>query len=160
MQMKKLEDSLGVQLFEQVGRRIYPTFNGRVFLVTCQEIFNCVTQFDEQVATQIELVGGSLTFAGVTTTEYFVPALLGVFKKLYPEVNFSLSILERENLFHRLKDNLDDLYLIDQVPIYIEVESVPFIENPVVVVASSDHHLSKRKNIPLKDLEQENILLR
>jgi DNA-binding transcriptional LysR family regulator len=160
MQMKTLEDSLNVQLFEQVGRRIHLTYEGRAFLKTCHDIFNCVTQFDEQIATQREQVSGSLTFAGVTTTEYFVPALFGVFKNLYPEVNFSLSILERENLFQRLKDNLDDLYLIDQVPINIEVESVPFIENPVVVVASSDHYLARRKTIPLEKLDQENFLLR
>ena len=75
-----------------------------------------MTEFDEKVTNRLEPVGGALTFAGVTTTEYFVPVLLGVFKKLYPEVNFSLSILEREILFLRLQDNLDGWSLIDQVP--------------------------------------------
>jgi len=160
MQMKKLEESLNTRLFEQIGRRVFLTYEGRVFLKTCYEIFACVTQFDEQITNRIESVGGALTFAGVTTTEYFVPVLLGVFKKLYPEVNFSLSILERENLFRRLQDNLDDLYLIDQVPTNIEVETIPFIKNPLVIVASSDHRLSRRKNIPLKELKNENFLLR
>ena len=160
MQMKKLEESLNTRLFEQVGRRIHLTFEGRAFLKTCHEIFACVTDFDEQVSNRIESVGGALTFAGVTTTEYFVPVLLGVFKKLYPEVNFSLSILERENLFRRLQDNLDDLYLIDQVPTNIEVESIPFIKNPLVIVASSDHQLAQHKNIPLEQLGKEQFLLR
>jgi DNA-binding transcriptional LysR family regulator len=139
---------------------IHLTFEGRAFLKTCHEIFACVTQFDEQVTDQIKSVGGALTFAGVTTTEYFAPVLLGVFKKLYSEVNFSLSILERENLFRRLQDNLDDLYLIDQVPTNIEVESIPFINNPLVIVASSDHQLIQHKNIPLAQLENEQFLLR
>jgi LysR family transcriptional regulator, low CO2-responsive transcriptional regulator len=160
MQMKKLEESLNTRLFEQVGRRIHLTFEGRAFLKTCHEIFACVTEFDEQVTNRIESVGGALTFAGVTTTEYFVPVLLGVFKKLYPEVNFSLSILERENLFRRLQDNLDDLYLIDQVPTTIEVESIPFIKNPLVIVASADHPLAEHKNIPMEELEKETFLLR
>jgi DNA-binding transcriptional LysR family regulator len=160
MQMKKLEESLNTRLFEQVGRRIYLTYEGRAFLKTCHEIFACVTQFDEQVTNRIESIGGALTFAGVTTTEYFVPVLLGVFKKLYPQVSFSLSILERENLFRRLQANLDDLYLIDQVPTNIEVETIPFIKNPLVIVASSDHRLVKHKHIPLEELKNESFLLR
>ena len=143
-----------------MGRRIHLTFEGRAFLKTCHKIFACVTQFDEKVTNRIETVAGSLTFSGVTTTEYFAPVLLGVFKKLYPEINFSLNILERENLFHRLQANLDDLYLIDQLPTNIEIETIPFIKNPLVVVASSDHPLAQRKQIPMEELKDEIFLLR
>jgi len=160
MQMKKLEDSLNTRLFEQVGRRNFLTVEGHEFLKTCHEIFTCITHFDEHVITRIETVVGSLTFAGVTTTEYFLPVLLGVFKRLYPEVNFSLSILERENLFSRLQDNLDDLYLIDQVPTNIEVEAIPFIKNPLVIVASSEHHLATQTQIPIEKIKDEKFLLR
>jgi len=160
MQMKKLEESLNTRLFEQVGRRNFLTSEGREFLKTCHEIFNCITHFDEQVTSRIETVSGSLTFAGVTTTEYFLPVLLAAFKRLCPEVNFSLSILERENLFYRLRDNLDDIYLIDQVPTNIEVEAIPFIKNPLVVVASSDCHLAFQKQVSIEKLKDEKFLLR
>jgi hypothetical protein len=60
-----------------------------------------------------------------------VRVLLRVFKKLYPEVDFSLNILDRENLFRRLQDNLDNLYLTDQVPANIEVESIPCERAPI-----------------------------
>jgi len=160
MQMKKLEEYLNTRLFEQVGRQIHLTYEGRAFLKTCHEIFASVLKFDEHISNRIEMVSGQLTFAGVTTTEYFVPVLLGVFKKLYPQVNFSLSIVDRENLFRRLKDNLDDLYLIDQVPEDIEVEIIPFIKNPLVIVASSDHPLTRRKNLSMEVLKTETFLLR
>ncbi len=161
MQMKKLEEYLNTRLFEQVGRQIHLTYEGHAFLKTCHEIFVSVTKFDELISNRIEVVGGQLTFAGVTTTEYFVPVLLGVFKKLYPQVNFSFSIVDRENLFRRLKDNLDDLYLIDQVPEDIEVEVIPFIKNPLVVVASSDHPLAqRRKYLSVDELKTETFLLR
>lgn len=160
MQMKKLEECLNTRLFEQVGRQIHLTYEGRAFLKTCRDIFGCVTNFDEHIANRIETVSGPLKFAGVTTTEYFVPVLLGVFKKLYPQVNFSLSILDRENLFRRLQENLDDLYLIDQVPKNIEVEAIPFIKNPLVIVASSDHPLARRKHLSMESLQKETFLLR
>jgi DNA-binding transcriptional LysR family regulator len=160
MQMKKMEESLNTRLFEQVGRQIHLTYEGRAFLKTCRDIFACVEQFDELISNRIEMISGPLTFAGVTTTEYFIPVLIGVFKKLYPEVNLSLSIVDRENLFRRLHDNLDNLYLIDQVPQDIEVEVIPFIENPVVIVASSDHPLAHRKRLTMDDFKTETFLLR
>ncbi len=160
MQMKKLEEALNTRLFEQVGRRIHLTYEGRAFLKSCREIFACVVEFEELVSNRIETVGGALTFAGVTTTEYFVPVLLAVFKQLYPDVNFALSILDRENLFRRLQGNLDDLYLIDQVPKNIEVETIPFIKNPLVIVASADHPLARRKNLTMEALKNEPFLLR
>lgn len=160
MQMKKLEEALNTRLFEQVGRHVHLTYEGREFLVTCREIFSSVQRFEKNIENRIDAVGGPLTFAGVTTTEYFAPVLLGAFKKFYPQVSFSLSILERENLFQRLRDNLDDLYLIDQVPKNIEVESIPFIKNPLVVVASPEHPLARRKNLAMDVLLNETFLLR
>lgn len=160
MQMKKLEEALNTRLFEQVGRHVHLTYEGREFLGTCREIFSSVQRFEKNIENRIDAIGGPLTFAGVTTTEYFAPVLLGAFKKFYPQVSFSLSILERENLFQRLRDNLDDLYLIDQVPKNIEVESIPFIKNPLVVVASPEHPLARRKNIAMDVLLNETFLLR
>jgi DNA-binding transcriptional LysR family regulator len=160
MQMKKLEECLNTRLFEQVGRQVHFTYEGRASLKTCREIFACVTQFDEHISDRIETVSGPLTFAGVTTTEYFAPVLLGVFKKLYPQVNFSLSILDRENLFRRLQDNLDGLYLIDQLPKNIGVETIPFIKNPLVIVASPVRPLAGRKTLAMNALKTEMFLLR
>lgn len=160
MQMKKLEEALDTRLFEQVGRRIHLTYEGRAFLKTCRDMFACVTDFAEHLSTRIETVSGALTFAGVTTTEYFAPLLLGAFHKLHPQVSFSLSILDRENMFRRLSNNLDDLYLIDQVPSHMQVETIPFIKNPLVVVASPDHRLARRKVLSMDVLTKETFLLR
>jgi DNA-binding transcriptional LysR family regulator len=160
MQMKKLEECLNTRLFEQVGRQVHLTYEGREFLKTCREIFACVTRFDEHISNRIDTVSGPLTLAGATTTEYFVPVLLGVFKKLYPQVTFSLSIVDRENLSRRLQDNLDDLCLIDQVPSDIEVNVIPFIKNPLVIVASSDHPLARREDLSMDAIKTETFLLR
>lgn len=160
MQMKKLEEALNTRLFEQVGRHIHLTYEGRAFLATCSEIFTSVRHFEALVSDRIETVSGALTFAGVTTTEYFAPVLLAVFTRLYPQVKISLNILDRESIFQRLQSNLDDLYFIDQVPTTFEVEAIPFIKNPLVIVASADHPLAHRRNVAMEIVKKENFLLR
>ncbi len=159
-QMAKLEDAVGTPLFEQIGRRMHLTASGNRLLETCQELFRILAQFETQVVNEQGLAGGTLTFAGVTTTEYFAPVLLGVFRKLHPEIRVSLSVADRETLLYRLRNNLDDLYLIDQLPADIELITIPFIENPLVVVASPDHRLVRRRRIDFKELRDEDFLLR
>lgn len=160
MQMKKLEEASGMLLFEQVGRRVHLTVAGRTLLATCEELFAAVERLESNLALNQGVIGGTLTFAGVTTTEYFAPLLLAAFQQHYPEVSVSLSILDRENLLRRLRDNLDDLYLLDQPPEDIEVSMVPFIENPLVMVAPPWHPLTRRRHIPIEDLREEKFLLR
>lgn len=159
-QMKKLEDAVGAPLFEQIGRQIHLTACGHQLLSTCDELFRTVAKFETYVAGEQGIAGGTLTFAGVTTTEYFSPVLLGVFGKRYPEVSVSLSIVDRGTLLYRLRNNRDDLYLIDQLPDDIELATIPFIENPLVVVASPGHRLARRKRIKIQELQNENFLLR
>ena len=160
MQMKKLEEALKTPLFEQVGRRVHLTVTGRTLLGACDALFATVERLESSLATDHGVIGGTLTFAGVTTTEYFAPLLLAAFQRHYPEVSISLNISDRENLLRRLRDNRDDLYLLDQPPADIEVSLVPFIENPLVMVAPPWHPLTRRRHIPIEDLREEKFLLR
>lgn len=159
-QMAKLEDAVGMPLFEQIGRRMHLTACGNRLLETCAELFRILAQFETRIVAEQGLSGGTLTFAGVTTTEYFAPVLLGIFRKLNPEIRVSLSVTDRETLLYRLRNNLDDLYLIDQLPADIELATIPFIENPLVIVASPDHRLARRRRIDFKELQNEDFLLR
>lgn len=158
--MKNLEDAIGTPLFEQIGRRIHLTACGQQLVHTCEELFVILSKFETYVADQQGISGGTLTFAGVTTTEYFAPILLGTFGKRYPEVIISLNIVDRGTLLYRLKNNRDDLYLIDQIPDDVEVATIPFIENPLVVVANPNHRLTRKKKINIRELESEPFLLR
>lgn len=159
-QMKKLEDAIGTPLFEQVGRRMHLTDCGHQLSNACEDLFKTLEQFETYVAGRQGIAGGTLTFAGVTTTEYFAPVLLGVFGSRYPEVNVSLSIVDRGTLLYRMQNNRDDLYLIDQLPDDIELVTIPFLENPLVVVSNPTHRLAHRKKIDIRELQDENFLLR
>ena len=160
MLMKKLEDAVGTPLFEQIGRRMHLTHTGEELLKTCAKLFSHLQRFENYLANEKDIVGGTLNFAGVTTTEYFAPLLLKEFQAHYPEVMVSMNILDRESMLHRLSNNRDDFYIIDLLPEDIEVATIPFIENPLVVVASRDHHLANQKLIGLDQLERETFLLR
>jgi LysR family transcriptional regulator, low CO2-responsive transcriptional regulator len=160
IQMKQLTKAVGLPLFEQVGKRLYLTEAGRELLSTCQDIFERLDQFEMTVSDLQGLQKGQLRLSVITTAKYVIPRLLGPFCKEYPGIDVALIVTNHENILDRLKDNLDDLYIPSQVPETMDVFSHPFLENPLVVIASRHHPLAGEAHIPLEHLNNESFIMR
>lgn len=158
-QMKKLEEGIGVTLFDQVGRKVYLTEEGRALLESCQGIFQTIEEFEETVkSTTAE--AGELSLSGVTTTEYFFPLLLNLFCHRYPMINVRVTINERDSILNRIHENMDDLYLLSQIPEIENLYSEPFMNNPLVIVCNPAHHLAEKNVLSFDQLLDEDFLLR
>ncbi|NIR61997.1 MAG: LysR family transcriptional regulator [Gammaproteobacteria bacterium] len=160
MQIKQLEENVGLPLFEQVGRRTHPTEAGRELHATCREIFGALERYAMTVSELKGLKRGTLRLGVITTAEYFAPRVLGPFCQAHPGIDVSLEVTNREGLLERLGNNVDDLYIFGQPPEGLEVEAIAFLENPLVVLAARDHPLAGRRRIPLSRLAEEPFLTR
>lgn len=160
IQVKQLTKAVGLPLFEQVGKRLYLTDAGRELLATCREIFDRLDQFEMTVANFKGLKQGRLRLAAVTTTKYFVPRLLGPFCQRYPGIDVEFQVTNHEGLVARLSENLDDLYILSQLPEHPDISYHAFLENPLVVLAPLNHPLAPEKNIPIKRLADEPFIMR
>jgi LysR family transcriptional regulator, low CO2-responsive transcriptional regulator len=160
MQIKKLTDTVGLPLFEQLGKRIHLTDAGHSLLATCREISEHLSRFEMTVSDMKGMKKGRLRLAVVTTAKYFAPRLLGPFCQQYPGVDVALKVTNRERVLERLLENQDDLYIIGQPPDDLDIEFEPFMENPLVVLAPINHPLVKKKRIALARLAQEPFLMR
>jgi DNA-binding transcriptional LysR family regulator len=160
MQIKKLSDTVGLPLFEQVGKKIYLTDAGQELHRACRDILERLERLDMSLAEMKGLKRGRLRLTVITTAKYFAPELLGRFCEQYPGIEVALNVTNREEAIARLAGNEDDLYILGQPPGELDVVSVPFLENPLVVVARADHPLAGQKSIPLKRLAAEPFLVR
>lgn len=160
MQVKQLTKAVGLPLFEQVGKRLYLTEAGRELFATCREIFEKLAQFEMTVADLKGLKQGRLRLAVITTAKYFVPRLLGPFCQLYPGIDIALQVTNHSGIVERLKENLDDLYIMSQLPEHLDIGFQPFLENPLVVLAPANHPLAGKNNISLQQLSEEPFILR
>lgn len=160
MQIKQLTKSVGLPLFEQVGKRLFLTEAGRELFATCRQIFETIAQFEMTVADLKGLKQGQLRLAVITTAKYIIPRLLGPFCQLYPGIDISLQVTNHEGILERMIGNLDDLYIMSQVPDHVDVNLEPFLENPLVVFAPVNHPLAKEKNIPIQRLSEEPFIMR
>ncbi len=160
MQIKQLTKSVGIPLFEQVGKRLYLTEAGRELFATCKEIFNTFAQFEMKVADLKGLKQGQLRLAVITTAKYFIPRLLGSFCQLYPGIEISLQVTNHEGILDRMTSNQDDLYIMSQIPEHLDIYHEAFLENPLLVLAPVNHPLAKEKNIPISKLANEAFIMR
>lgn len=160
MQIKKLADEADLPLFEQVGKKIYLTDAGRELYSACRDIFERMDRLNMSFAEMKGVKKGRLRLTVITTAQYFAPELLGGFCQQYPGIEVSLEVTNREEALARLTNNDDDLYILGQPPRELDVVSVPFLENPLVVVARRDHPLARAKAIPLRRLAEEPFLVR
>ncbi|MDP1718381.1 MAG: LysR substrate-binding domain-containing protein [Burkholderiales bacterium] len=160
VQIKKLTETIGVPLLEQVGKRVHPTDAGRELYATCQEIFGKLAAVEERFANLRGLESGRLRLAVSTTGKYFAPRLLGAFVQKNPGIEVSLQIHHRETLLERMANNTDDLYIFATPPQESEAVIQKILPNPMVVFARADHPLARQKNIPFGRFAKEPFLMR
>ncbi|MCX7273994.1 MAG: LysR family transcriptional regulator [Burkholderiales bacterium] len=160
MQLKEVSDSVGVPLYEVISRRVRLTDAGRDLARTARSIADDWAAFEQSIDAMKGLTRGKLRVAVVSTAKYFVPRLLGTFCARYPEIDISLEVLNRDGVVQRLRDNLDDLYIMSVPPADIALEDQVFMPNPLVVIASDSHPLAARRHLDLAQLSPLRFILR
>lgn len=160
MQIRQLEEIIGLELFEKLGKRIQATEAGKELFNYSQAISYQLREAKEVLSAMKGLGRGRLKLAVASTINYFAPKLLAGFSKRYPGVSLHLDVTNRKQIIRLLEANETDLVLMGQPPDEIELESTPFMENPLVVIAPPEHALSKEKHIPLDRLANEIFVIR
>jgi LysR family transcriptional regulator, low CO2-responsive transcriptional regulator len=161
MQIKKLADSMGLPLFEHIGRNVRPTEAGLELYESCRRIFETLANLEMKMADLKGIKRGRLRLGVITTAKYFAPEVLGEFCQLYPGIEVALKVSNRDRIIERINSNEDDLYIMGQAPAdRSDIQVYPFAPNPLVVMAPRNHPLVGKKKIPLARIAEEPFILR
>ncbi|MDG6773476.1 LysR substrate-binding domain-containing protein [Thiomicrorhabdus sp. ZW0627] len=159
-QVKSLAEAIGMPLYEQVGRKIFLTEIGEEVACSCRDVINQFSNLEMKLDDYRGMTRGRLRVAVMTTAKYFMPLALGNFSKKYPDIDLDLTIANRNTLLHRIKRNLDDIYILGQIPPSdLDLEVIPFAPNPLVIIANSQNELVGKK-VTLKRLSKEPFIMR
>ena len=160
MQLKEVTQAVGVPLYEVISKKVHLTEMGRELAQTAREMVQTWEAFEQGVDSVKGLARGKLKVAVVSTAKYFMPRLIGSFCKKYPEIDVSLEILNRDGVVQRMRDNLDDLYIMSQPPRDLDLNDEIFMANPLVLVAAARSALVKQSGVLLADLAEQRFILR
>ncbi|MHB9119053.1 MAG: LysR family transcriptional regulator [Burkholderiales bacterium] len=160
MQIKQLEEGVGLPLFEQLGKKIFLTEAGREVFRYGSNIGQQLAEAETVLAEMKGLQRGKLVISVVTTANYFAPQLLALFCQRNQNITLSLNVVNREVLIHQLANNEMDLGIMGLPPEGLGIDAKPFMENPLVVIAPPNHPLALEQDIPLSRLAQETFIVR
>ncbi|NNM82989.1 MAG: LysR family transcriptional regulator [Burkholderiales bacterium] len=155
MQIKQLEEILGLALFEQVGRRIHLTEAGRETLEASRAVKRELISLKHALSDLQGLKGGTLAVSVVSSASYLGARLIAAFRRIHPEIHVTLNAVNRETLLQHLAENSIDVALMGRPPEDQDLIAQPFLDNPLVVIASPSHPLSGLRNISLQRLAEE-----
>lgn len=158
--MRKLAEGLDTALYDVVGRRIKLTEAGEQVVVAAREIFGALERLEMRLSELQGMQAGRLSLAVASSANAFIPHLLGPFCKRFPGIEVDLQVGNRDQLLERLDSNLDDFYFVSDPPADVSLDAVPLISNPLVVIASRDHPLARKRKLSWQQVFNERFLVR
>ncbi|MBO6291112.1 MAG: LysR family transcriptional regulator [Selenomonas sp.] len=158
-QMKRLETSLGVQLFERGSRRIRLTDAGKVMYARVEHILGIVDGAVREITEMGSGVAGSVRLGTITTSgAMLVPELLSEFHRRYPQVTYQIWEAEGARILELLDNRVIEIG-ITRTQVDAKVyESIVLPNEPLVVIMNREQEIGKKphevklselKNVPL-----------
>lgn len=160
MQLREVSEAVGLPLYELIARRVHLTDAGIEVARTARAMMGEWEALTQKVDAMKGLTRGRLRVAVVSTAKYFIPRLMGDFCAQHPDIDVALEVLNRDGVLQRMRQHLDDLYIMSIPPSDMLLEDQVFMPNPLVVVAPRGHALAGRRGIPLRALARERFILR
>ena len=138
-QMKQLEESLGVQLFERGSRRIRLTAAGQLLRERVEQILGLVDGTVEEITALTGGVSGTLAIGSVTTAgATLLPSWIKQFHDLYPDVTFQLWEGESYRVFELLERRVIEVGIIRPPFDSSLYESITLPEEPLAIAMQED----------------------
>lgn len=142
LQIKALEEDLGVRLFDRAAGRVTLTKQGGILLRYAQKIATVVSELEQKLSAGEGQLSGTLGL-GVSTTiaQYVLPRLLAVFLAEHSRLQLSLHSGNTDAIVQLLLEDKISMGLIEGPARQREVRTEPFMEDELVLIASPDFEL-------------------
>jgi DNA-binding transcriptional LysR family regulator len=160
MQIRNLEEQVGLPLFDRSRRQLSLTPPGEYFLLYARRALSALKDAEDMMAKMRGAQTGRLVVGLVSTADYFLPRLLAGFMHEHPGVDVQLAVGNRQSLVSMLQQNEVDLAVMGRPPKELETRAEPFALHPIGVVAPASHPLARREHIAPLDLASERFIVR
>ena len=158
-QIRKLEEELGVVLFERQGRTPAITPVGGAILAHARAALDHTVAIRELAQAQRDPLAGSLRLGVIPTlSPYLIPLLLAPLRAAAPELRLLPSEEVTETLLRRLRDGELDAALLGTTTAAADLVAWPLFEEPFWLAFPRNHPLYRRDEIRRRDLDEAELL--
>jgi LysR family transcriptional regulator, transcriptional activator of the cysJI operon len=161
LQVKALEEDLGVQLFDRTGSRVALTAAGEVLRDYAERASALLQEAEHAIAAMGGEVAGQLTLGASTTiAQYVLPRMLGEFLAGHSRVQPSLMSGNTERIVEAVGNHEIALGFIEGPSRSRDVKSESFLIDELVLIVPAAHEWAERTRIPPRELSQVPLLMR
>lgn len=159
-QIMKLEEELGVRLFDRLGRTVRLTGFGQVFLPRARSILVELKAAKDEVAERQSAVSGPVSIGVIPTiAPYFLPLPVALFARKFPQANITVVEDVTARLMDKLRAGQIDLAILALPMRGHDVETFPLRTERLFAIMPRTHRLAKKRKLLLKDLRDQPFLL-
>jgi LysR family transcriptional regulator for metE and metH len=160
LQLKNLEELAGLPILQRTPDGMVPTEAGEAILKLNERLEDALDDCATALDMLKGLTGGRVAIGAVSTAKYFAPFVIAAFSKLYPTIDLKLTIGNREEVMHGLRDFSLDLAITGRPPLDLDLETKPIGEHPHLIVGPPDHPFAGRSSIEVAELSGETFIIR
>lgn len=154
MQIQKLEEELGVKIFDRNHHPIIPTDMGKLIIDQAKKVIFERDKIDELISSSKKELIGKLNIGIIpTVASSIVPHTLKSFVKKYTSVEISITEMNTDQITHKLKEGEIDFGILSTPLHEKSLKESPIYHEPYVVYATKGHKLLKNKIIDPKDID-------
>ena len=152
-QVRQLEEYFNTRLFDRTHNRISLTDAGKRVFEYADQIFDLYAKMENAVRDMTGEISGILIIGASTTiAEYMLPALLGDFKRKYPDINVHLKVSNSDGIVSMVENNDIDLGVVESAVMNKNLVVENCRHDRLVAIVPPQHSLASEQKVQLKDL--------
>ena len=159
-QIRKIEDTLGVQIFDRSNRRVAITPEGQPIAAQARVVLEEAYKIADLTGSGRSPLSGSLRLGAIATVgPYLMPHLLAPLRKAYPKLNLFLREGLTDELLSELKAGHLDAVIASDTFQDASLRTIPLFFEPFVLAAPRTHQLASKQRLTRRDLDSEQMIL-
>lgn len=159
-QLRILEEEVGLPLIIRTGKTFRLTQVGVEVLAAASRINSALSECAAAIEGIESGARGKVTVGVVSTAKYFAPKAIAEFARLNPDVDVQLFVGNRQKIVEAIDDYKVDCAIMGRPPDEPGINRTIIGDHPHIVIAPPNHPLHNKKNITLKRLLSENLMVR
>jgi DNA-binding transcriptional LysR family regulator len=161
LQVKTLEEELGLKLFERSSTGVSLTEAGKLLLQDAEQLHLLALQAENRLAALKGQATGELVLGASTTiAQYVLPPLLAEFSRRYPGIQLQVFSQNTEHVAEGMANGRFGLGLIEGPPLRRDVKVGPWFNDELLLVVPSSHEWAGLTTIPVEKIVGAPLVMR
>lgn len=158
--IKKLEEEVGLLLFNRSERKVSLTAEGEALLKHAESILDQLAHAKAEMEELSGLKKGEVRIGLPSMVgSYYFPGLIIDFKKKYPDLQITVYEQGTVKIRQMLIDGEIDMGVVLEDDVEGEIEVLPFLKEEMIVCVSDSHRFATRDTVSYEELTQESLVL-